>query len=131
MNTDDTGVSRIVTGEGNNPVMGVLPLRNSVLYPDLVMPLAVGRKKSIQLIEEAIEEDRQLLICSQRHPETNDPEPEELYHTGTLAQIIKVIKTGDEGLNVIVQGLMRVTIVEFVQTDPFLAAGPDVERARR
>ncbi|MEC9073356.1 MAG: LON peptidase substrate-binding domain-containing protein, partial [Myxococcota bacterium] len=101
--------------------MPVLPLRNSVLYPGALMPLAVGRPKTLRLLN-AIGTHGVITIVSQRDKETDEPSVEDLYWVGTAARILKILPEDADTLNVVVQGLERVKCVEFVQTEPYIVA---------
>lgn len=100
----------------------ILPLRNSVFFPGAVMPLTIGRAKTIRLIEEATQEKSLLGIVTQRAPEIDDPAADDLYSIGTAARIIKLARTGKDGFNIVVEGVSRFRIDEFTQHDPFFAA---------
>ncbi len=110
---------------------GVLPLRNSVLFPHAVMPISVGRQKTLALIEQALEEDLPIAVVSQKDATVDDPGPGDLYEHGTLARILKAIRVGGGNINLIIQGLDRLQVVRFVQQEPYLAAEflriPEVE----
>jgi len=98
----------------------VLPLKNSVLFPQLLMPLAVGRPPSIAAVEIALaSEDKTLLVFMQRDPQVEEPALHDLYQVGTLAVIRKMERT-DNGLGVLLQGIQRVQLTEVEQTAPFL-----------
>lgn len=100
----------------------ILPLRNSVFFPGAVMPLTIGRTKTIRLIEEATKEKSLLGIITQRAPEIDDPALEDLYKVGTVARIIKMARAGKDGFNIVVEGVSRFKVEEFSQTDPFFIA---------
>src|SRR5688572_659898 len=100
----------------------ILPLRNSVFFPGAVMPLTIGRAKTIRLIEEATRENSLLGIVTQRAPEIDDPTPDDLYEVGTAARIIKLARTGKDGFNIVVEGISRFRVDEFTQEEPFFTA---------
>ncbi|MBL4819297.1 MAG: endopeptidase La [Deltaproteobacteria bacterium] len=100
----------------------ILPLRNSVFFPGAVMPLTIGRNKTIRLIEEATQEKSLLGIVTQKAPEIDDPASGDLYQVGTVARIIKLARTGKDGFNIVVEGLTRFRIDEYTQQDPFFIA---------
>ena len=107
-------------GSGRLPgEMGILPLRNAVLFPGVIIPLAVGRPKSVRLLEEAVPQEQPLAIVAQHQAETDDPEPGQLYTVGTAARIVKVIKLSRDNYSVIVQGLYRVRIHEWLGVEPY------------
>lgn len=100
----------------------ILPLRNSVFFPGAVMPLTIGRAKTIRLIEEATQDKSLLGIVTQRAPEIDDPAQEDLYLIGTVARVIKLARAGKEGFNIVVEGICRFKIESFSQTNPFFVA---------
>lgn len=85
----------------------VLPLRDVVVFPHMVMPLFVGRDKSIQSLEKAMEQDKKLLLISQKEASVEDPDADDIYHVGTLANIIQLLKLPDGTVKVLVEGLQR------------------------
>jgi ATP-dependent Lon protease len=97
----------------------LLPLRDVVVFPYMVVPLFVGRKKSIRAIEEAMLKNRKIVLCSQKQAKTDDPELEDLYETGTIAEILQLLKLPDGILKILVEGTTRVKINQFIQTDEF------------
>jgi ATP-dependent Lon protease len=118
-------------------LLSILPLRNSVLFPGSIIPIDVGRKKSVRLVEEAISKERPVIgILTQRDARTEDPTDPDLYTVGCAARILKVIKLAKDNFSVILQGVARIRILEYSQRDPFMvsriqvvpdAAKPDVE----
>jgi len=104
-------------------VLPILPLRNSVLFPASVVPINVGRPRSVRLIEEALHTDRPVIgIVTQRLAETEDPQWNDLYAIGTAARILKVIKLGTANYSVVLQGLSRFLVDAPVQQEPYLRA---------
>ena len=95
----------------------LLPLRDVVVFPYMVVPLFVGRKKSIRAIEEAMLKNRKIVLCSQKQAKTDDPDLEDLYETGTVAEILQLLKLPDGILKILVEGTTRVKIKEFTQKD--------------
>jgi ATP-dependent Lon protease len=100
----------------------VLPLRQTVLFPYAILPLNVGRKKSVQLLHEAVAGDRTIAMFAQRDPAVEDPGAGDLYDVGTLATVLRMIRMPDEQLAIVVQGVTRVRLVDLVATDPYLKA---------
>ena len=100
----------------------LLPLRNSVFFPGAVMPLTIGRARTIRLIEDTIEESSLIAIVAQQSPEVDDPAPMDLYKVGTVARVIKLSRTGKDGFSIVVEGLARFRLAEVTQTNPFLRA---------
>ncbi|MCA9515346.1 MAG: LON peptidase substrate-binding domain-containing protein, partial [Myxococcales bacterium] len=109
------------TGRALDAVLPVLPLRNSVLYPGALMPLAVGRPKTLRLLN-AVGTGGTIAVVSQRDKDVDDPEPDELYWVGTSAKILRVHHEDENTLHVVVQGLERIRCTEFVQTEPYIIA---------
>lgn len=101
----------------------ILPLRNTVLFPGVVIPITVGRDKSIQLIRDAYKGDKTIGVVSQRNDSIEDPDPTDLHQVGTIAHIIKQLRMPDGSTTVIIQGKKRFKIREFLQTDPYMRAG--------
>ena len=100
----------------------ILPLRGTVAYPDLVMPLVVGREKSIRLVDEAMAKERMIGIITQRNADIEEPEVEDLYTVGTVATIMKMVKMVDGSQRIVVQGFCRFRLIEFTQREPHLVA---------
>jgi ATP-dependent Lon protease len=103
-------------------VLSILPLRDTVLFPQAILPLAAGREASVRLIEDAVRTGRLIGLFGQRDPSHEDPQESDLYRVGTVATIHKMAKQPDGTVRVVVQGLARVRIVEMTQRRPFLQA---------
>lgn len=102
-------------------VLPVLPLRNTVLFPGVVIPITVGRDKSIKLIKDAYnKKNRTIAVTSQKDVSIEDPEMEDLYKIGTTAYILKLLNMPDGTTTAIIQGKRRVEIKEAIQTEPYL-----------
>ncbi|MGQ9646861.1 MAG: endopeptidase La [Thermodesulfobacteriota bacterium] len=97
----------------------VLPLRGTVLYPDLILPIMVGRKKSVKLIDDAMDGDRIIGIITQKRSEIEDPRESDLYNVGVAALILRMIRELDGSQRVIVQGVSRIRVREYFQRDPY------------
>jgi ATP-dependent Lon protease len=104
----------------------ILPLRGTVLYPELILPIMVGRKKSVKLIDDAMEMDRIIGIVTQKRSEIEDPKEDELHRFGVAALILRMIRELDGSQRVIVQGISRIRIQEFIQRDPYYKARIEV-----
>ncbi len=100
----------------------VLPLRDVVVYPHMVIPLFVGRDKSIQALESAMEKDKQILLIAQRSAAEDDPNPEDVYDIGTISSILQLLKLPDGTVKVLVEGNKRARIVHFVANEDFFNA---------
>jgi ATP-dependent Lon protease len=100
----------------------ILPLRGTVAYPDLVMPLIVGRDRSIRLVDDANAGDKMIGIITQKNPDIEDPGIDDLYMIGTVATIMKMVKMVDGSQRIVVQGICRFKLVEFTTSEPHLRA---------
>ena len=112
-------------GEGQPPVpaeLPILPLRDTVLFPNSFMPLAVARKSSVRLLETAVEGDQLVGVFTQREASTEEPVQDDLYEIGTITRIHKTFRLPDGSLRLIVQGLSRVTLDRLIDSKPFLRA---------
>ena len=119
-------------GEENEPEMvidsllPILPLRNTVLFPGVVIPITVGRDKSIQAVKAAYNKDKLIGVVSQKDGNIEDPTPSDLCQIGTVAKIIKMIKMQDGGTTIIIQGKKRFELLEMKEEDPFFKASVKV-----
>jgi ATP-dependent Lon protease len=102
--------------------IGVLPLRNSVLFPHAIMPISVGRRKTLNLLDDVVGDNKLIAVVSQRNPADDDPDPSAMYRVGTAARILKVVKLSGNNVNLIIQGLHRVRVDRFTATEPFVKA---------
>ena len=102
--------------------LSILPLRNTVLFPGVVIPITVGRDKSINLIKDAYKGDKIIGVVAQKNDSVEDPNVEDLNTIGTVAQIIKMLRMPDGNTTVIIQGKKRFELKEIKQTEPYLKA---------
>ena len=100
----------------------ILSLRNNVLFPGVVIPITVGRDKSIKLIQDAYKTDKIIGVVSQKDFALENPGFEDLFKVGTVAQIIKMLKMPDGSTTVIIQGKKRLKLISPIQEDPYLKA---------
>ena len=103
-------------------IIPILPLRNTVLFPGVVIPITVGRDKSIQAVKAAFGKDKLIGVVSQMDGNIEDPAPADLCKIGTVAKVIKMIKMQDGGTTIIIQGKKRFELIEMVEVDPFFQA---------
>ncbi len=103
-------------------VLPVLPLKNTVLFPYIILPLSVGREASLAAVDRALAEDRLILLSTQVDPHSEQPTPDELHKLGTAALIMRMLKLPDGRIRILVQGLSRVRVEHFSQTEPYLQA---------
>lgn len=100
----------------------ILPLKNTVLFSGVIIPIAVGRKKSVRLVKSVYKKDKLIGIVTQRDSKIDDPTGDDLYRVGTLAQIIKVLEMPDNSTTIIIQGLKRFEVIDFINDRPYLRA---------
>ena len=100
----------------------VLALRDVVVYPQMVIPLFVGREKSIRCLDIAMEQDKQIFLVAQKDAAVDDPTAEDVYETGTVASILQMLKLPDGTVKVLVEGVKRANIKQFVHTEDYFTA---------
>lgn len=103
-------------------VLPILPLRNTVLFPGVVLPITVGRDKSIKAVNDAYKLDKLIGVLAQKDANIEEPEPKDLCAIGTVARIVKLIKMPDGGTTIIIQGKKRFELTEMVSDDPYFKA---------
>lgn len=104
----------------------LLPVRDLVVFPYMVVPLPIGREMSVRAVESAFSADRQLVLVTQRQGAIEDPEPEDLYRVGTVASILRMLKMPDGRLKLLVQGHMKVHIHAYMQLQPYWRVRYDI-----
>lgn len=100
----------------------LLPVRDAVVFPHMMIPLFVGRDRSLRAVDEALEADHRILIVTQRQAEIAEPTPEDLYTIGTIASIARMLRMPDGTTSILVEGLQRAKVVDFTQTRAFFRA---------
>jgi len=100
----------------------ILPVRDTVLFPNAILPLTVGRDSSLKLINDLKEEEKFIGVVAQRDPRVDNPQPVDLYQIGTAAYVHKIIKLPSQSLFIFVEGLQRIAVQEVIQTEPYLHA---------
>jgi ATP-dependent Lon protease len=110
--------------------VGVLPLRDTVTFPDMLIPLNIGQPRSVELINDVLRGDRSIAMVASRNPEAETPTPEDLYTVGVLGVVARMIRVPDGTLRVLIQGSQRIRIERWLRTEPYLVAAiaeaPDV-----
>ena len=104
----------------------VLPLRDIVVFPHMIVPLFVGREKSVKALEEVMQDDKQILLSSQIDPSADEPEVDGIYKVGVLANVLQLLKLPDGTVKVLVEGRSRVRITEFLPNEEFFEARVEV-----
>ena len=126
-------LSRQFTLEDEEPIdsivaddLPVLPLRGAVVYPMMWLPLPIGQKRSIRLVEESLPGSRMIALVASKDENVEEPNPEQIHTIGTAAQIHRVLKTPDGTMRLVIQGLERIRILNYIQKDPYLRARVEV-----
>ena len=128
----DVASTAVQAGDGMTEDLPILPLRGVVVYPMMWLPLTVGQERSVRLIEEALmdAEPRIIGLFTSKNPEKEEPDPDEIYTTGTLAVVHRMLRVPDGTIRLIIQGLERIRIQNYTQMQPYLRAdvleAPDV-----
>ena len=112
-------------------IVSVLPLRNTVLFPGVVIPITVGRDKSINLIKDAFKTDKIIGVVAQKDVSIEDPKIQDLNAIGTIAQILKMLRMPDGNTTVIIQGKRKFRLKELIQTEPYIKARELIPAHRR
>jgi ATP-dependent Lon protease len=130
-NGDSDDLIQLVTSEGDGlddneeipEQVPILPIRNTVLFPGVVIPITVGRKKSIKLVKNAYENgDRNIGVVAQKDGSAEEPDSDDIYHIGTVAKIIKMLVLPDGSTTIIIQGKARFRITSFIKEEPYMVA---------
>src|SRR3990172_1158036 len=100
----------------------ILPLKETVTFPDTLTPLAVGQPRSIKLVDDVLSAERTLVMVASRDPELDEPGPNDLYDVGVVGVVARMLKVPDGTVRILVQGTQRVRIGEYVGEDPYLVA---------
>jgi ATP-dependent Lon protease len=103
----------------NLDAVPLLALRDLVIFPNMVIPLFVGRQKSIKALEAAMEKDKMIFLVAQKDARTDDPEKKDIYEVGTVSEILQILKLPDGAIRVLVEGLIRAKIKNYIQEEPY------------
>ena len=107
-------------------VFPVLPLRDIVVFPHMIVPLFVGREKSIAALEEVMKDDKQILLVAQKNASQDDPGRDDIYRVGTLASVLQLLKLPDGTVKVLVEGQSRAQVKTFVDNPHFFQVAAEV-----
>jgi ATP-dependent Lon protease len=119
--TDETEKPKEETQSIPN-ILPILPLRGVVVYPQTAIPLTIGQPRSIKLVDDVVAADRLIGLVASKNPELENPNPEDLYQTGTIATIHRLFRAPDGTIRILIQGLERFNLGQFTQIDPYLKA---------
>jgi ATP-dependent Lon protease len=100
----------------------VLPLRDIVVFPHMIVPLFVGREKSVRALEDVMKDDKQILLVTQKNASQDDPTPADIYSVGTIGTVLQLLKLPDGTVKVLVEGGQRASITKFSENDDFFQA---------
>jgi len=133
MSEEHNGIIEEDSGRDSGPegvnipeVLPLLPIRDIVVFPFMIVPLVVGREKSIRALDEALKGDRLIFLAAQQTGEVEDPSPGDMHELGTVSVIVRMLKTPDGKAKILVQGLQRGQVAEFLQSDPFFSVRLDL-----
>ena len=107
-------------------IFPVLPLRDIVVFPHMIVPLFVGREKSIKALEEVMREDKRILLAAQRDAADDDPDPDSIYKVGTIASVLQLLRLPDGTVKVLVEGNERARISSFTDREDYYEAHADM-----
>ena len=99
-------------------MLPMLPVRDTVIFPYMILPLFVGRESSIKAVDEALSKDRMIFLATQKVATEDNPAPENIYHVGTAAMVMKMLKLPDGRVKILIQGLAKGIIKEYIQEKP-------------
>ena len=105
--------------------MPLLPVRDVVIYPYMILPLMVGRDKSIRAVEHALNNDRLIFLATQKSSTKEDPAPDEIYRIGTVAMVVKMLRLPDGRVKILVQGVTKGKILDYLSQDEFFVVKID------
>jgi ATP-dependent Lon protease len=103
----------------------ILPLREMVVYPETLTPLAIGQERSMKLVDDVLAGNRMLALVASKDPEVEEPGPDDLYEVGVAGVVARMLKVPDGTIRILVQGTQRVRVSDFTQTEPYLVAKID------
>ena len=133
MSEEHNGIIEEDSGRDSGPegvnipeVLPLLPIRDIVVFPFMIVPLVVGREKAIRALDEALKGDRLIFLAAQQTGEVEDPSPGDMHELGTVSVIVRMLKTPDGKAKILVQGLQRGQVAEFLQSDPFFSVRLDL-----
>jgi ATP-dependent Lon protease len=109
-----------------NPLYPVLPLRDIVVFPHMIVPLFVGREKSVRALEDVMQDDKQILLVAQKNAAQDDPEPEDIYAVGTVGTVLQLLKLPDGTVKVLVEGGERARITDYTDNQEFFQAHAEI-----
>ncbi len=113
-----------------NEKLPIVPLRDLVLFPRMIVPLLVGRPRSVSALEEVMHGDKMMFVVTQRDVETHEPEPDDLYRVGTIVRVLQLLRLPDGTMKVLVEGLTRAVVKRFMRTEDYLQVRVELREER-
>ena len=131
VDTDNIQLTALIDQSGQDEVkvpdiLPILPIRNAVLFPSSILPISIGRESSRKLINDIMTGDKFLGSMTQKNPEEDNPSPDDLYPVGTICRIIKMLQIPEDGINVILHGVVRFRIKEIDSILPYIKAKVEI-----
>src|SRR5271170_3298591 len=118
----ERGRERPAKPTASSDTLAVLPLRDIVVFPQMIVPLFVGREKSVRALEAVMKEDKQILLVAQKNAAQDDPSIEDIYRVGTVSTILQLLKLPDGTVKVLVEGGRRARLTGFKETEAYFEA---------
>ncbi len=115
-----------MTEKNKKSEIPLLPLRDTIIFPYTVIPFFVGREKSISALEDAMNNNKEIFLSTQKKAKTNDPSPEEIYNIGTVSTILQLLRLPDGTVKVLVEGKYRAKIIKYIQSEPHFKVEADI-----
>jgi ATP-dependent Lon protease len=107
-------------------LLPVLPLRDIVVFPHMIVPLFVGREKSVRALDDVMKDDKQILLVAQKNAAQDDPSTADIYTVGTIGTVLQLLKLPDGTVKVLVEGSQRAKILRYAENDTFFQAWSEV-----
>ena len=111
------GKGSVMDAPVEEKVYPLLPLRDIVIFPHMIVPLFVGREKSVKALDKAMTDDRKIVLLTQKDPATDDPKADDMYGVGTLGSVVQLLRLPDGTVKALVEGVTRVKIKNFAEND--------------
>ncbi|MBD3266421.1 endopeptidase La, partial [bacterium] len=124
--TDDSALLSEVEEFMDKNEYPLLPLRDVVIFPGMIIPLFVGRPKSVAALEAGMQGDKRIILVAQKKMEVDDPAPKDLYEVGTIINVLQLLKLPDGSIKVLIEGMQRVKITDYLTDDPFYIVSSEV-----
>src|ERR1700710_732686 len=120
-----TEIEKTSPGSPAGESLAVLPLRDIVVFPHMIVPLFVGREKSVRALEAVMKDDKQILLVAQKNAAQDDPSTDDIYRVGTVSTILQLLKLPDGTVKVLIEGGRRARLSSFKETDAYFEAFTD------